>query len=97
MEVPSMILQPLFENAIKHGVYESLDKVTIKLKCGMDHEYFKISVENNYDPEAVPRKGEGIGILNIKNRLKLIYNHDNLVSIEKTSNVFKVNIFIPVG
>jgi sensor histidine kinase YesM len=97
MEVPSMILQPLFENAIKHGVYESLDKVTIKLKCGMDHEYFKITVENNYDPEAVPRKGEGIGIINIKNRLKLIYNHDNLVSIDKTNNVFKVNIFIPVG
>jgi two-component system, LytTR family, sensor kinase len=97
MEVPSMILQPLFENAVKHGVYESLDKVTIKLKCGMDKEYFKITVENNFDPEAVPRKGEGIGIINIKNRLKLIYNHDNLVSIEKTNNIFRVNIFIPVG
>ena len=96
LEVPSMILQPLFENAIKHGVYESLDKVTIKLKCGMEKEYFRITVENNYDPEAVPRKGEGIGIKNIKNRLKLIYNHDNLVSIDKTDSLFKVNIFIPV-
>jgi len=97
LEVPSMILQPLFENAIKHGVYESLDKVTIKLKCGLDKEYFKITVENTFDPEAVPKKGEGIGIKNIQNRLKLIYNQDNLVTTEKINNLFKVNIFIPVS
>lgn len=97
LEVPSMILQPLFENAIKHGVYESLDKVTITLKCGLDKEYFKITVENTFDPEAVPKKGEGIGIKNIQNRLKLIYNQDNLVITEKNNNLFRVNIFIPVS
>jgi hypothetical protein len=95
LEIPSMILQPLFENAIKHGVYESIDKVTIKLKCKPDKEYLKIIVENNFDPEAVPRKGEGIGIKNIKNRLKLIYNQDNLVTVEKLNSIFRVNIFIP--
>jgi two-component system, LytTR family, sensor kinase len=97
MEVPSMILQPLFENAIKHGVYESLENVTIKLSCGIEKEYFKISVENNFDPEAVPRRGEGIGIKNIRNRLKLIYNQENLLTVQKNNNIFKVNIFIPVG
>jgi two-component system, LytTR family, sensor kinase len=96
LEVPSMILQPLFENAIKHGVYESLEKVTIKLSCGNEKEYFKITVENNFDPEAIPRKGEGIGLKNIKNRLKLIYSQDNLLTVEKEKNVFKVNIFIPL-
>ncbi len=96
LEVPGMILQPLFENAIKHGVYESLEKVVIKLSCKMEKEYFRITVENNFDPEAVPRKGEGIGIKNIQNRLKIIYNQNNLVSVEKTNNIFRVNIFIPV-
>lgn len=96
IEIPSMILQPLFENAIKHGVYESLDKVIIRLKCSNENEYIKITVENNYDPETVPRKGEGIGIKNIQNRLKLTYNQDNLVTIEKLNNLFRVNIFIPV-
>jgi LytS/YehU family sensor histidine kinase len=95
MEIPSMILQPLFENAIKHGVYESLEKVVIKLKCGPEKEYLKIVVENNYDPESVPRKGEGIGIKNIQQRMKLIYNQDNLVTVEKNNGLFKVNIFIP--
>ncbi len=97
MEVPSMILQPILENAIKHGVYESLDKVTIKLSCGMEKEYFKITIENNFDPESIPRKGEGIGLKNIRNRLKLIYNQENLLTVQKDTNLFKVNIFIPVG
>ncbi|MHB8906866.1 MAG: sensor histidine kinase [Melioribacteraceae bacterium] len=97
LEVPSMILQPIFENAIKHGVYESLDKVTIKLSCGMEKEYFKITVENNFDPESIPRKGEGIGLKNIRNRLKLIYNQENLLTVQKDTSLFRVNIFIPVG
>ena len=96
LEVPSMILQPIFENAIKHGVYESLDKVTIKLSCGMENEYFKIMIENDFDPDAIPRKGEGIGIKNIKNRLKLIYNQENLLTVVKTNSIFRVNIYIPV-
>jgi len=96
VEIPSMILQPLFENAIKHGVYESLEKVTIKLKCKKINEYLKIVVENNFDPDSVPKKGEGIGLKNIQNRLKLIYNQDNLLKAEKSNNKFNVNIFIPV-
>jgi len=96
VEVPNMILQPLFENAIKHGVYESLQKVFIKLSCCMENEYFKISVENNFDPESIPRKGAGIGIKNIQNRMKLIYNQDNLVVIDKKSAIYKVTIYIPL-
>ena len=71
-------------------------KVIIKLSCGMERDYFKITVENDFDPETVPRKGEGIGIKNIKNRLKLIYNQDNLVKVEKLNNLFRVNLYIPV-
>ncbi|MBM4171165.1 MAG: GHKL domain-containing protein [Ignavibacteria bacterium] len=95
LEIPSMILQPLFENAIKHGVYESLEKIVIKLICEPQKEFLKITVENNFDPESVPRKGEGIGIKNIQNRLKIIYNHDNLINIERQKNIFRVNIYIP--
>ncbi|MEW6193878.1 MAG: histidine kinase [Bacteroidota bacterium] len=95
LEIPSMILQPLLENAIKHGVYESLDKVIIHFICKPEKDYLKLTVENNFDPESIPRKGEGIGIKNIKNRLKLIYNQDNLLTVEKNNNTFRVNIFIP--
>ena len=95
-KVPSMILQPIFENAIKHGVYESIEKVNIILTCKEENNYMKITVENNFDPDAVPRKGEGIGLQNIKNRLKLIYNQENLITYSKERNIFKVNIYIPL-
>lgn len=94
-EVPSMILQPLLENAVKHGVYESIEKVTIKLVCRREKEYIKITVNNNFDPESVSTKGEGIGLRNIKSRLKLIYNQENLLISRKEGNIFTVDIFIP--
>lgn len=96
IEVPSMILQPLFENAIKHGVYESVDEVKIKLICKSEDDYLKITVENEFDPEAISKKGEGIGLSNIQNRLKLIYNQDNLLTIRKSGHTFSANIYIPL-
>lgn len=97
IEVPNMILQPLFENAIKHGVYESLDLVKIVLKCKREGDYLKITVENDYDKDVAPRKGEGIGLRNIRNRLQLIYNQDNLLRVNKTDEIFSVDLLIPLG
>jgi len=94
-EVPSMILQPLIENAIKHGVYESIDKIIISLVSKIEAKYLKIQVVNNYDPDTASRKGKGIGLENIKERLRLIYNQDNLLTIEKSENIFTANIYIP--
>jgi len=95
--VPSMILQPLFENAIKHGVYESIEKVIIKLSCRKENDFIKISVENNFDPQSIPKKGAGIGIKNIQTRMKLLYGQDNLVTVKKNNNIFEVNIYIPLS
>jgi LytS/YehU family sensor histidine kinase len=94
--VPSMVIQPLLENAIKYGVYESLEKVTIKLHCLIDNNYLKISLENEYDGSAPQGKGEKIGLKNIKEQLRLMYNQDNLLTVEKNNNIFKVNLFIPL-
>ncbi len=96
LEVPSMILQPVFENAVKHGVYESIEPVNIHLKCEEHLEYMKITVINNYDEESVPHRGEGIGITNIQSRLRMIYNQDNLLKFSKKDGLFTVTIFIPV-
>ncbi|MCB9210265.1 MAG: histidine kinase [Ignavibacteriales bacterium] len=96
IEVPTMILQPIFENAIKHGVYESLEPVNINFKCEELDEYMKLTITNNYDDEAVPHKGEGIGITNIQSRLRMIYNQDNLLKFSKNNGIFTVTIFIPV-
>ena len=91
-----MILQPIFENAIKHGVYESIKKVTINFICKLKGESISITVSNNFDPTAVSDIGEGIGLKNIRDRLKLIYNRTDLISISEESDLFQVSLLIPV-
>jgi sensor histidine kinase YesM len=95
LKVPNMILQPLFENAIKHAVYDSLGKITIKLKCIIENNFLKISIENNFE-DGYSKKGAGIGLQNIKSRLELIYGQKNLVDIKKEEDIFKVILYIPV-
>lgn len=95
-EIPNMILQPIIENAIKHGVYESIDKVTITFTCKLEGEFISITISNNFDPTSISDIGEGIGLKNIRNRLNLIYNRSDLISISKDSNLFKVSLQIPI-
>jgi two-component system LytT family sensor kinase len=93
--IPNMILQPLFENAVKHGVYESTEPTTIRMTCEGTEQGMQIDISNNYDPEQVSRKGAGIGLKNVNNRLMLIYGRDDLVKVEKAGNEFRVRLLIP--
>ncbi len=95
-KIPNMILQPIVENAIKHGVYESIEKVTINFNCKLEREFISIIVTNNFDPTSVSDIGEGIGLKNIRDRLNLIYNRTDLISISKESDLFQVSLLIPI-
>ena len=94
--VPNLILQPLVENAIKYGVYESEEKVTIHIKCEVFDEMLHITIENEFDQDAIPSKGEGIGLSNVEKRLALVYNRSDLLKIENRGNVFVVRLKIPL-
>ena len=96
-EIPNMILQPIVENTIKHGVYESIDKVTINFVCKLEEEFISILIINNFDPASVSEIGEGIGLQNIRDRLKLMYNSEDLISIGKNADIFKVSLKIPIN
>jgi LytS/YehU family sensor histidine kinase len=93
--VPVMILQPLFENAIKHGVYESTEPVKVFTSCKTFPSYFEISISNDFDPSAPARKGSGIGLRNIRERLRLMYRNDSLMKTSVINNVFQVVLTIP--
>jgi len=93
--VPNMILQPLFENAIKYGIYEQLEDVKIKVKTAITDNNLSISIENNYDSQSTPQKGKGIGLKNVRSRLELIYGVSDLVTIEKSKDLFCVKMVIP--
>jgi two-component system, LytTR family, sensor kinase len=95
IDIPVMILQPLYENAVKHGVYESTGQVTIWTRCNLHDNYTEIIISNNFEPGAPSRKGAGIGLKNTRERLKLIYRNEKLLKTEIRDNVFEVVITIP--
>ncbi len=96
-EIPNMILQPLFENVIKHAVYETFDKVTLSLKCSFSDGYLKIHLQNNFDESSKSRKGTGVGLKNINDRLNLIYRRNDLMEVKKEKGIFSVTLFIPIS
>jgi two-component system LytT family sensor kinase len=94
-KLPGLILQPLMENAIKYGVHESIDQTDIELSCTCTEKYLHVSIRNRFDPEFHYKKGAGIGIQNIRSRLKIMYGRDDLLSVVKSGNIFEVTILFP--
>jgi two-component system, LytTR family, sensor kinase len=94
-QIPAMILQPLFENAIKHGVYESTETILIELDAELINNHLGLKLKNNFDKEARHTKGEGIGLKNTGQRLFLIYKQRDLMRIEKLENTYLVTLQIP--
>ena len=93
--IPNLILQPVFENAIKYGVYEASDPVEIILEAKYLADCLEIIVTNDFDPDSVTRKGEGVGLNNISDRLRIIYGSSRLLTAELGDKRFKVKLIIP--
>jgi two-component system, LytTR family, sensor kinase len=93
--IPAMILQPLLENAVKHGVYTMTGQSSISLKVTCDKEFLVIHITNSFDPDSAPRKGTGTGLQNVIKRLAAIYNRHDLINIQKSEATFAVLLKIP--
>ena len=94
-EIPNMLLQPLFENVIKHAVYETFERVQLSLNCKYENGYLNLKLQNNFDESSKSRKGAGVGLKNISDRLNLIYHRDDLMEVKKEKGIFSINLFIP--
>jgi sensor histidine kinase YesM len=94
-KIPNLILQPIYENAIKHGVNESTEAITISTDCALEDDELIIMISNNYSTGTLSSTGKGIGLENIRKRLLLHYKRTDLLAIEKSSYHFKVTLKIP--
>jgi LytS/YehU family sensor histidine kinase len=93
--VPTMIFQPLFENAIRHSVYESVEPITIRFTCLPDEGHMRTVISNDYDPEVPIRKGTGVGLQNVRQRIALAYKEKGSVQWSGNEGVFTVTILFP--
>jgi len=93
--VPTMIFQPLFENAIRYSVYESVDPVAIRFSCIQELESMKAVITNDYDPGVPSRRGTGVGLQNVRQRIALAYKGKGSVDWTAQEGVFTVTILFP--
>jgi two-component system, LytTR family, sensor kinase len=96
MKLPSLLLQPVVENAIKFGLYDTVGEITITIAASAENSRLKLEVTNPFDPAtAQPRKGTGFGLPAIQRRLYLLYFQKDLLQTRQEENTFITTLTIP--
>ena len=95
LKLPALLLQPVMENAIKFGLYDTVDDIEIGLKAEREENNLVITVTNPFDPETSAPKGTGFGLQSVHRRLYLLFARNDLVSTEVKENIFTTTIKIP--
>jgi len=94
--LPAMILQPLVENAIKFGLYDTTDDVVVSIRAGLESNYLELIVQNPFDPKTSrPRQGTGFGLSGVQRRLYLLFARNDLMETHANDNIFTTIIKIP--
>ena len=94
--LPPLILQPLIENAIKFGLYDTIGEVEIILHATLENNVLKIQIRNPFDPgTSTQNTGTGFGLKSVKRRLYLIFGRMDLLITQTEANTFITTLFIP--
>jgi LytS/YehU family sensor histidine kinase len=96
MQLPSMLLQPMVENAIKFGLYDTLGETIISVHAKKVHGMLEVQVQNPFDEiTATPVKGTGFGLSSIRRRLFLLFGRSDLLQTKQEAQQFISTIRIP--
>ena len=95
--VPPLVLQPLVENAVTHGIAQTLDGGEIRIEAERRGEELRISIVNPRDADTPGRKGTGIGLQNVRRRLFALHGEAAEVRVLPTDSSFRVELRLPAG
>jgi len=92
--VPPLLLQPLIENAVKHGIATLLEGGTIRVESLVCDGRLQVTVENRFDPQSLaPRNG--LGLRNLRRRLETRFGPLAWLAVRTEGNRFFVNLSVP--
>jgi LytS/YehU family sensor histidine kinase len=94
-EVPPLLVQPLIENAIKHGVATLVDGGEIAIRGRRVQNMICVVIENPFDPEAPAARKNGFGLISVRNRLQARYGHAGRLETEVNHNRYRVVLTVP--
>jgi len=93
--VPPLLLQPLVENALKHGIANLVEGGTVRIEIRRTNDALHLVVENPVDPEAAPRRGAGLGLANVRERLASMYGEQARLRVQAEASSFRVEAVLP--
>jgi len=94
--LPAMLLQPIVENSIKFGLYDTTEAVTISIRAEVSDNYLVLMVQNPYDSQTTrPRAGTGFGLSGVQRRLYLLFARNDLVETHAEDNTYTTIIKVP--
>jgi len=96
LKLPPLLLQPVVENAIKFGLYDTTEDVTISIDAKKINNDLVITVTNPFDPEtSSPKQGVGFGLSSVQRRLYLLFARNDLLQTKAENNLFITTVKIP--
>jgi len=97
VEVPPLLLQPLFENAVKHGIAASLEGGVLSVVTRRSGGRVSIVVENPAEAGVEKPPGAGLGLANVRRRVAACWGDSGHVGARLTDGRFRVEIDVPAG
>ena len=96
LKLPALLLQPIVENAIKFGLYDTIGETVIKILAEKKENDLLIKVINPFDSEtSSPQQGTGFGLKSVQRRLYLLFSRNDLLSTMSKENTFITIVKIP--
>jgi len=93
--VPALLLQPLVENAVRHGIAGLVDGGNVNITAERIGDAIVIVVENPRDPDARGRKGTGLGLDIVRRRLRAAFGAEASMTVEATEHSYCVVVTVP--
>jgi len=96
LAVPPLVLQPLVENAVHHGIAHLVEGGEVLVRARRVEGRLVLEVENPCDPDRPASRGAGVGLSNVRSRLEALYGHRCAVEVEPAPERYRVRALLPV-
>jgi two-component system LytT family sensor kinase len=97
-DIPALSIQPLVENAVKHGVADRAGSGFVRLSVRSESDRIRVEVSNSgeFDAQELEGSGRGIGLANVRRRLALYYGDATRIEVHVAGGITTVGFTLPV-